>query len=92
MNCPLCSCANDFWPPEWAAAADSVCHKARSVPAEFAAVDMQGWRQFQGHVPEDERADLVAAYHRRLTSADTAVRDAAVSLPASAGDDPALQQ
>lgn len=42
---------------------------------------MQGWRQFEGHIPAGERSDLVAAYHKRLTSADTAVRDAAVSLP-----------
>ena len=42
---------------------------------------MQGWRQFEGHIPADERADLVAAYHKRLTSEDTAVRDAAVSMP-----------
>lgn len=42
--------------------------------------DVQGWRQFEGHIPADERSDLVAAYHKRLTSADTAVRGAAVSV------------
>lgn len=42
--------------------------------------DAQGWRQFEGHIPADERSNLVAAYHKRLTSTDTAVRDAAVSL------------
>ena len=41
---------------------------------------MQGWQNFAGHIPQEERSDLVAAYHRRLTSADTAVRDAAVGL------------
>lgn len=41
---------------------------------------VQGWRQFEGHIAADERSDLVAAYHKRLTSADTAVRNAAVSM------------
>ena len=44
---------------------------------------VQGWRQFEGHIAADERSDLVAAYHKRLTSADTAVRNAAVSLALS---------
>lgn len=43
--------------------------------------NLQGWRQFEGHIPADERANLVAAYHKRLTSEDTTVRDAAVSMP-----------
>ena len=43
---------------------------------------MQGWQRFEGHVPPAERSDVVAAYHKRLTSPDTAVRDAAVcALP-----------
>lgn len=41
---------------------------------------LQGWRNFEGHIPPAERGDIVAAYHQRLTSPDTAVRDAAVSL------------
>jgi proline iminopeptidase len=32
---------------------------------------------FQSHIPEDERSDMVAAYHRRLTSPDYHVRIAA---------------
>ncbi|KAL3142897.1 hypothetical protein ABBQ38_003185 [Trebouxia sp. C0009 RCD-2024] len=39
----------------------------------------RGWKQFEGHIPAEERSDLVAAYHKRLTSADTAVRDAAAA-------------
>lgn len=35
------------------------------------------WDQFTGAIPEDERGDLVAAYHERLTSEDEAVRNAA---------------
>jgi proline iminopeptidase len=31
------------------------------------------WREFAGHVPEDERADLLSAYHRRLMNPDPAV-------------------
>ena len=44
----------------------------------FKGLGMQGWKIFEGHVAEEERGDLVAAYHKRLTSPDTAVRDAAV--------------
>ncbi|DBB16553.1 TPA: hypothetical protein ACH3X3_014815 [Trebouxia sp. C0006] len=36
-----------------------------------------GWRNFKGHIPEAESDDVVAAYHKRLTSPDIAVRDAA---------------
>lgn len=32
------------------------------------------WANFVNLIPEDERGDLVAAYHRRLTGADTALR------------------
>lgn len=31
------------------------------------------WAQFAGHVPADERADLLAAYHRRLMHAEPSV-------------------
>ncbi|MEO2237038.1 MAG: alpha/beta fold hydrolase, partial [Candidatus Poseidoniia archaeon] len=31
------------------------------------------WREFAGHIPEDERDDLLEAYWRRLTSADKSV-------------------
>ena len=41
---------------------------------------MQGWRSFKGHIPEAERDDIVAAYHKRLTSPDIAIRDAAVRM------------
>ncbi|MCC6925582.1 prolyl aminopeptidase [Novosphingobium sp.] len=36
-----------------------------------------GWDDFAGHIPEDERHDLVEAYNRRLTSHDPQVRLAA---------------
>ena len=32
------------------------------------------WEHYLAHIPEAERGDLVAAYHRRLTSDDPAVR------------------
>ncbi len=35
------------------------------------------WEAYVSHVPEGERGDLVAAYHRRLTADDPAVRLAA---------------
>jgi len=35
------------------------------------------WEAYRDHIPEAERGDLVAAYHRRLTSADAGVRVAA---------------
>jgi len=41
---------------------------------------VQGWRNFKGHIPEAESDDVVAAYHKRLTSPDIAVRDAAVRM------------
>ena len=34
------------------------------------AVFPEHWREFAGCIPEDERDDLLAAYHRRLTSGD----------------------
>jgi proline iminopeptidase len=33
----------------------------------------EAWRAFSGFLPEGERADLLEAYHRRLTNADPAV-------------------
>jgi proline iminopeptidase len=33
----------------------------------------EAWRAFSGFLPESERADLLEAYHRRLTNADPAV-------------------
>jgi proline iminopeptidase len=38
------------------------------------------WEPYLGHIPETERTDLVAAYHRRLTSEDPAVQRAAARL------------
>ncbi len=32
------------------------------------------WESYLAPIPEDERGDLIAAYHRRLTSGDAAVR------------------
>lgn len=37
----------------------------------------EGWAAFAGHIPEDERGDLIEAYHRRLTSDDPQVQLAA---------------
>ncbi len=37
----------------------------------------EGWAAFAGHIPEDERGDLIEAYHRRLTSGDPQVQLAA---------------
>ena len=37
------------------------------------AVFPEAWRTFSGFVPEDERGDLLTAYHRRLTDPDPAV-------------------
>ena len=33
----------------------------------------ENWRDFAGHIPEAERGDLLAAYHRRLTHPDAAI-------------------
>ncbi|HEX3061534.1 MAG TPA: prolyl aminopeptidase, partial [Usitatibacter sp.] len=33
----------------------------------------EAWRTFSGYIPEGERGDLLAAYHRRLTHPDPAV-------------------
>jgi proline iminopeptidase len=38
------------------------------------------WEPYLAHIPEAERGDLVAAYHRRLTSDDAAVRLAAAKI------------
>ncbi|HEX7616892.1 MAG TPA: prolyl aminopeptidase [Thermoanaerobaculia bacterium] len=38
------------------------------------------WEPYLAHIPEAERGDLVAAYHRRLTSDDPAVRLAAAKI------------
>ncbi len=40
----------------------------------------EAFATFRDHVAEDERADLVAAYHRRLTSPDPEVRLAAARI------------
>jgi proline iminopeptidase len=37
----------------------------------------EGWAAFAGHIPEEERGDLIEAYHRRLTSDDPQVQLAA---------------
>ena len=37
----------------------------------------EAWRDFTGHLAPHERVDLLAAYHRRLTAPDAAVRLAA---------------
>ena len=37
----------------------------------------EAWDDFSGHIPPEERGDLVEAYHRRLTSDDRTVRLAA---------------
>ena len=37
----------------------------------------EAWEDFSGHIPADERHDLLQAYHRRLTSDDGATRLAA---------------
>lgn len=38
------------------------------------------WEPYRDHIPESERGDMVAAYHRRLTSPDPAVRSAAARI------------
>ena len=38
------------------------------------------WEPYLAHIPAEERGDLVAAYHRRLTSEDPAVRLAAAKI------------
>lgn len=38
------------------------------------------WEKFRDHVPENDRGDLVAAYHRFLTSDDEAVRLSAARI------------
>lgn len=43
----------------------------------IASIFPDQWEQFASHVPLEERGDLLAAYHRRLTSPDIAVQQAA---------------
>lgn len=38
------------------------------------------WEPYLAHIPESERGDMLAAYHRRLTSEDPAVRLAAARI------------
>ncbi|MEM7208514.1 MAG: prolyl aminopeptidase [Pseudomonadota bacterium] len=38
------------------------------------------WSEYWNHIPEDERGDMVAAYHRRLTGADEIARMAAAKI------------
>jgi proline iminopeptidase len=38
------------------------------------------WEPYLAHIPEGERGDMLAAYHRRLTSEDPAVRLAAARI------------
>ncbi|MBK9375605.1 MAG: prolyl aminopeptidase [Holophagales bacterium] len=38
------------------------------------------WEPYLAHIPESERGDMVAAYHRRLTSDDPGVRLAAAKI------------
>ena len=38
------------------------------------------WEPYLAHIPEAERGDLVGAYHRRLTSEDSAIRLAAAKI------------
>jgi proline iminopeptidase len=38
------------------------------------------WQTFAGHIPEDERYDMMGAYYRRLTSADAKERNAAARI------------
>ena len=42
------------------------------------------WEAYRDHIPEAERGDLIAAYHRRLTSPDRDVRVAAAKRWAAA--------
>lgn len=41
------------------------------------AVFPEAWEQFAGHIPEDERGDLLEAYYKRLTGADEAAQQTA---------------
>jgi proline iminopeptidase len=38
------------------------------------AIFPEAWRAFSGYIPQAERSDLLAAYHRRLVDPDPAVR------------------
>ena len=53
--------------------------KEKSWLYEYGASEIMAeqWDSFSGHIPEDERGDLVRAYHKRLTSNDEETRLAA---------------
>jgi proline iminopeptidase len=38
------------------------------------------WEQYVGHIPAEERGDLVSAFYKRLTSGDAAVQSAAAKV------------
>ena len=38
------------------------------------------WEPYWNHIPEERRGDMLGAYHRRLTSEDSAVRHAAAKI------------
>ncbi|HTI96913.1 MAG TPA: prolyl aminopeptidase [Rudaea sp.] len=44
------------------------------------AIYPDAWEAYVGHIPPGERADLIGAYYRRLTSPDAAVRLAAAKV------------
>jgi proline iminopeptidase len=44
------------------------------------AIYPDAWEAYVGHIPPGERADLIGAYYRRLTSPDPAVRLAAAKV------------
>ena len=46
-------------------------------PGGASAIYPDKFEEFVGHIPEDERGDLVEAYRKRLTSDDPAVQLAA---------------
>jgi proline iminopeptidase len=50
------------------------CELAWLYQAGASALFPEAWDRFVAPIPEDERGDLVAAYHRRLTAADDAAR------------------
>ncbi|HST27113.1 MAG TPA: prolyl aminopeptidase [Rudaea sp.] len=44
------------------------------------AIYPDAWEAYVDHIPPDERGDLIAAYHRRLTNPDVAIRLAAAKV------------
>jgi len=44
------------------------------------AIYPDAWERYRDHIPEAERGDMIAAYHRRLTHADREVRLAAATV------------